>query len=97
MIAARPVTHLNVEPGGYALRYARGMSGFSGFSRSASKSACEIVGVHAAGWNLLAVSAERAGVLDLNTADEALFAILTTNGASNKESAWFKAGRGASK
>ena len=53
------------------------------------QSACEIVGVYAAGWNLYAVSAERDGVIDLSkaTADEVL--ALTTNGSSNKESAWF--------
>lgn len=53
------------------------------------QSACEIVGVYAAGWNLCAVSAEREGVVDLNHATEADFFKLTTDGFSNKESAWF--------
>lgn len=53
-------------------------------------SACEIVGVYAPGWNLNAVSAEREGVLDLASAGERDLQILTTNGASNKESAWFR-------
>ena len=53
------------------------------------QSACEIVGVYAAGWNLLAVSAERDGVVDLNHATDADMLTLTTNGLSNKESAWF--------
>jgi WD40 repeat protein len=52
-------------------------------------SACEIVGVYAAGWNLCAVSAEREGVIDLNRAAETDFMMLTTDGFSNKESAWF--------
>lgn len=52
-------------------------------------SACEIVGVYAAGWNLCAVSAEREGVVDLNRAGDADILMLTTNGFSNKESAWF--------
>jgi len=51
--------------------------------------ACEIVGVHAAGWNLCAVSAEREGVVNLGHATDADVLILTTNGFSNKESAWF--------
>jgi Tol biopolymer transport system component len=54
------------------------------------QSACEIVGVYAPGWNLCAVSAEREGVVDLNHATEAEFLMLTTNGFSNKESAWFR-------
>ncbi len=53
-------------------------------------SACEIVGVYAPGWDLCAVSAEREGVLDLNNATEADFTMLTTNGCSNKESAWIR-------
>jgi hypothetical protein len=53
-------------------------------------SACEIVGVYAPGWNLCAVSAERTGVVDLNHASEADYLMLTTNGFSNKESAWFR-------
>jgi hypothetical protein len=39
------------------------------------------------------VSAERAGILDLNQAAEGEFAQLTTNGASNKEPAWFRPSR----
>ncbi len=53
------------------------------------QSACEIVGVYAAGWNLYAVSAERDGIVDLNHATDADVLTLTTNGLSNKESAWF--------
>ena len=53
------------------------------------QAACEIVGVHAAGWNLCAVSAERQGVLNLNSPTETGFRMLTTNGFSNKEPAWF--------
>ena len=53
-------------------------------------SACEIVGVYAPGWDLIAVPATREGVLDLTTATAAEFSQLTTNGCSNKESAWFR-------
>ncbi len=51
--------------------------------------ACEMVGSYAAGWDLYAVSAERDGVVDLNAATDADFLKLTTDGFSNKESAWF--------
>lgn len=54
------------------------------------QSACEIVGVYAPGWNLCAVNAERGGTLDLSQASDADFVKLTTNGESNKESAWFR-------
>jgi len=53
-------------------------------------SACEIVGVYAPGWNICAVRAEQEGVVDLNHATEADCFMLTTNGCSNKESAWFQ-------
>lgn len=53
------------------------------------QSACEIVGVYAAGWDICAVSAEGSGVVDLQQATEATWVRLTRNGASNKESAWF--------
>jgi Tol biopolymer transport system component len=53
------------------------------------QSACEIVGVYATGWNLYAVSAELDGVVDLDRATDADVLTLTTNGFSNKESAWF--------
>jgi Tol biopolymer transport system component len=53
-------------------------------------SACEIVGVYAAGWNLCAVSAERQETLDLSACSQADFCMVTTNGFSNKEPAWFK-------
>ncbi len=50
----------------------------------------EMVGVYAPGWNLLAVSAERTGVMDLNNPAESDFQRLMTNGNSNKEPTWFR-------
>jgi hypothetical protein len=52
-----------------------------------------MVGAYASDWNIFAVSAERAGVLDLNTAAAGELAQLTANGASNKEPAWFRPSR----
>lgn len=51
-------------------------------------SACEIVGVFAAEWNLCVIDARTEGVVDLNH-DHNKFEMLTSNGASNKESDWF--------
>ena len=56
---------------------------------STFQAACEIVGVYARDWNIYAVSAQRTGTLDLNQSSDADVAQLTTNGASNKEPAWF--------
>lgn len=52
------------------------------------QSACEIVGVYAAGWELYAVSAEGEGIVNLERPSEATSVRLTTNGLSNKESDW---------
>ena len=51
--------------------------------------ACEIVGVYAPGWNICAVPADHKGPLELPTASPADLVMVTTNGLSNKESAWF--------
>ncbi len=53
------------------------------------QAACEMVGSYAAGWNICAVSADRDGVVDLNAAGDVDFQMLTTDGFSNKEPAWF--------
>ena len=49
------------------------------------QAACEIVGVYAPGWNIFAVSAEKSGIVDLETASTEDVAQLTNDGASNKE------------
>jgi hypothetical protein len=48
-----------------------------------------LVGVVALGWNLCVVSTEPNGLLDLSRATEADFFMVTSNGCSNKEPAWF--------
>ena len=47
-------------------------------------------GVYAKGWDIAAVKVDRAADLRLERATEADFCLLTTNGFSNKEPAWFK-------
>jgi Tol biopolymer transport system component len=84
------IYHVDWSPDSRFLCISRGPNGKGDPSKPGTfQSACEMVGVYAQGWNLLAVSAEREGVLDLNHATDADFAMLTTNGLSNKESAWF--------
>jgi Tol biopolymer transport system component len=83
--------HVDWSPDSRFLSLSRGPASKGDPSkRGTFQSACEIVGVYAPGWNLCAVSAERDGVLDLNQAAEGEFLMLTTNGCSNKESAWFR-------
>jgi Tol biopolymer transport system component len=88
------IYHVDWSPDSRFLSISRGPDGKGDLTKPGTfQAACEIVGVHAAGWNLCAVSAERDGRLDLNQAAESDFTMLTTNGLSNKESAWFLPGR----
>ena len=84
------IYHVDWSPDSRFLCISRGPDGKGDVSKPGTfQGACEMVGVHAAGWNLFAVSTERDGTLDLNQATEADYTMLTTNGCSNKESAWF--------
>ena len=84
------IYHIDWSPDSRFLCFSRGPEGKGDLTKPGTfQAACEIVGVHAADWNICAVSAERDGVLDLNTATEADFTMLTTNGWSNKEPAWY--------
>ena len=86
------IYHIDWSPDGKFLSFSRGPDGKGDLSkRGTFQSACEIVGVYASDWNLYAVSAERPGIINMETAGAGEVAVLTTNGASNKESAWFLA------
>jgi len=87
------IYHVDWSPDSRFLGFSRGPDGEGDLTKPGTfQAACEIVGVHAAGWNLCAVPADRHGVLDLNSPDETDLLVLTTNGNSNKEPAWFKPG-----
>jgi Tol biopolymer transport system component len=84
------IYHVDWSPDSKFLSFSRGPDGKGDLSKTGTfEAAGEIVGVYAPQWNLYAVSAERDAVIDLNTAPETDWAILTTNGLSNKEPAWF--------
>jgi Tol biopolymer transport system component len=88
------IYHVDWSPDSRFLSFSRGPNGEGDLSKPGTfQAACEIVGVYAGGWNLCAVPAEREGVLDLNNPDETDYLMLTTNGCSNKEPAWFRAKR----
>lgn len=90
--AKAKIYHVDWSPDSRLLCFSRGPDGKGDMSKPGTfQAACEIVGVHADGWNLCAVSAEREGTLDLESAAESDFTMLTTNGLSNKEPAWFRA------
>jgi Tol biopolymer transport system component len=83
--------HVDWSPDSRFLSLSRGPESKGDPSKPGTfQAACEIVGVYAAGWNICAVPADRKGVIDLNHASAADFVMLTTNGFSNKESAWFR-------
>lgn len=85
------IYHVDWSPDSRFLCISRGPDGEGDPNKPGTfHGACEMVGVYAPGWNLLAVSAERNGPLDLNRASDTDFTMLTSDGNSNKESAWFQ-------
>lgn len=83
------IYHVDWSPDSEFLSISRGPEGEGDLSkRGTFQSACEIVGVYATDWNIIAVSAKRDGTLDLDAATDKDVATLTTNGLSNKESDW---------
>jgi Tol biopolymer transport system component len=88
------IYHVDWSPDSRFLSFSRGPEGEGDLSkRGTFQAACEIVGVHAAGWNICAVSAEGQGIANLNDPACTNFCELTTNGLSNKEPAWFRTKR----
>ena len=92
------IYHINWSPDSRYVAFSRGPDGEGDLTKKGSfQAACEIIGVYAGGWNLYAVSAERTGAIDMQTATEADFAQLTTDGNSNKQPAWFQTRRSGRK
>jgi len=88
--ARNKIYHVRWSPDGRFLSFSRGPDGEGDLSKPGTfQAACEIMGVYAKDWNIGAVSAERAGTIDLNQTTDEDFTMLTTNGLSNKESVWF--------
>jgi TolB protein len=89
--ATLKIYHVDWSPDTRFLSISRGPEGEGDPTKPGTfGAACEMVGVYAPGWNLLAVPATLSGKLDLNQASPAQLTLLTTNGLSNKESAWFR-------
>ncbi len=85
------IYHVDWSPDGQFLSISRGPTGDGDISKAGThQSACEIVGVYAPGWNLIALSAEKHGTVNLEENVEGRVLTLTRNGKSNKESDWIK-------
>jgi Tol biopolymer transport system component len=85
------IYHVDWSPDSRFLSISRGPEGEGDLSKPGTfKAACEIVGIYAPGWDIIAVSAQKDGTVDLEHAAAGDFVELTRNGCSNKESAWFK-------
>jgi len=88
------IYHVDWSPDSRFLSFSRGPASKGDPNKPGTfQAACEIVGVYAPGWDICTVPADRDGILDLNSPTNTDFFMLTTNGASNKESAWFRAKR----
>ena len=86
------IYHVDWSPDSRYVSFSRGPDGEGDLSKPGTFSAaCEIVGVYARDWDIYVASAEQKGTLDVSKADASVLMQLTSNGNSNKESAWFAA------
>lgn len=94
--ATNKIYHVDWSPDSRFLCFSRGPDGEGDLSKPGTfQAACEVVGVYAKAWNLCVVPAAREGTLDLNAASDGDYTMITTNGASDKEPAWFRPGHPA--
>jgi dipeptidyl aminopeptidase/acylaminoacyl peptidase len=85
------IYHIDWSPDSRFLAFSRGPDGKGDPNKPGThQAAAEVHGVYAPGWNITAVKVDRAAHLNLEEATEADFCMLTTNGLSNKEPAWFR-------
>jgi Tol biopolymer transport system component len=85
------IYHVDWSPDSRFLSFSRGPEGEGDLSKPGTfQAACEIVGVHASGWNICAVSAMEDGLIKIDDTGCTNVCVLTTNGMSNKEPAWFR-------
>ena len=85
------IYHIDWSPDSQFVAFSRGPDGEGDPSKPGThQAAAEIHGVYAPGWNICVVKADRPGELQLEKATDADFFMLTTNGLSNKEPAWFR-------
>jgi Tol biopolymer transport system component len=85
------IYHVDWSPDSQFLSFSRGPASKGHATLPGTfQAACEIVGVYASDWNIGVVPAAQDGMIDLNSPTNTDFLMITTNGVSNKESAWFR-------
>jgi len=88
--AVHKIYHVDWSPDSAFLSISRGLSNDGDISKSGThQGACEMVGIYAKDWNILAVPLDQGPVIDLANANANQFADITTDGHSHKESDWF--------
>lgn len=86
------IYHIDWSPDSQYLAFSRGPDGGGDPTKPGThQAAAEVHGVYGKGWNIGVVKADRASHLDLEQASDVDLLMLTTNGFSNKEPAWFRA------
>jgi Tol biopolymer transport system component len=90
--ATHKVYHVDWAPNSQFLSISRGLSSDGDPSKPGThQAACEMVGIYAKDWNILAVPLDQGPVIDLATAGPEQFTPITQGGHSHKESDWFEA------
>ena len=85
------IYHVDWSPDGQFLSMSRGPKSDGDISKPGThEAACEMVGIFAKGWDLIAVPAIEHSRIELQNANETQFHQLTSDGLSNKESDWFR-------
>jgi Tol biopolymer transport system component len=88
------IYHVDWAPDGKVVTISRGKAGKGDASKPGTiVAASEVVGVHAAGWDIFAVSVEGGGTVDMNQPPAGRVKQLTKDGNSHKESDWVPTGR----
>lgn len=87
----RKIYHVDWSPDGSFLSISRGPKGDGDITKpNTHASACEIVGVHAEGWDIYAIDALARGAIDLSESLPSNVHPVTRDGHSNKESDWVR-------
>jgi hypothetical protein len=82
------------SPDGKFVSFSRGPNGKGDPSKPGThQDACEMVGVFAGKWDIYAVSTRGKSDIDMAKAGAADVARLSSDGRSNKESAWVRVGK----
>jgi Tol biopolymer transport system component len=86
------IYHVDWSPDAQFLSLSRGPDGKGDLTKPGThEAACEMVGVHAAGWDIVVVPVTDSKVLNLNNANPDDLLMITSDGQSNKEPDWYSA------